>query len=153
MKNFIFLLWSCICCFSFSNAQKPEVLNKYNCVYLPQVYYDKGKTDIYGIRKTVADKLNTCSVPLFLEENEISNQAMKNPCTMLHCLVNNTSSSKGLGFSDIKILFLNCKNDTVLNCSAVAQLRSNLNDTRASFISTVQKALEIFKGQIVEVRA
>jgi hypothetical protein len=146
MKNFIFILLCCVCCSTISMAQSPEVLNNYKYVYFPQLTYDKGKTDIYGIRKTVADKLKASSVPLFLEENEISTEAMRNPCTMLHCIVNNTASSKGPGFSDILILFLTCKNDTILNCSAVAALRSNQNDTRQSFINATQKAMEVFSS-------
>jgi len=112
--------------FSVSYAQEPNVLNKYKYVYIPQLYYDKGKADIYGIRKTVADKLNACRVPLIFEEDKIPMEAMKNPCLMIQCMANNVPSKKGPGFSDIKILFFDCKNDTVLNCSAVANLRFNL---------------------------
>ncbi len=144
MKNFIFLLLCCCCC--VAHAQSPELLNKYQYVYLPQLYYDKGKTDIYGIRETVAGKLNASGVTLFLEESSIPVAAMRNPGSMLHCIVNNSPSSRGTNFSGIRILFLDSKNDTILNCSTVATLGFKLNDTRQSFIGAVQKAMDAFNN-------
>jgi hypothetical protein len=143
MKNFVLLAW-CFSTFFNSNAQEPGVLNKYKYVYIPQLYYDKSKPDIYGIRKTVADKLNSSFVPLIFEEDKIPMEVMKNPCLMIHCMVNNVPSKKGSEFSDIKILFIDCKSDTVLNCSVAANLRFNFNDTRQSFIQATQKAMEVF---------
>src|SRR5436189_137830 len=61
------------------HAQNPEILNSYRFVYLPQLMYDGGQTDIYGIRKTIMETLTASGVPLFLDEKEITRDAMKDP--------------------------------------------------------------------------
>jgi hypothetical protein len=134
-----------------SEGQNPEILNKYKYVFIPQLVYPGNKTDVYGIRKATIDKLTSSNVPLFLEESSISKDAMKNPCTMLHCIVNNTASSKGSDFSEVQILFLDCKNDTVLNCSSTASLRSN-PDMRSTFIKAIQEALITFNSYRYEYK-
>jgi len=143
--KFFFQLLLIQCCHFISSAQNPEVLNGYQSVFMPPLVYDNGKTDIYDIRKTVAEKLVSCRVPLFLKEDEISYEAMKNPCAMLHCLIGNSQAS-GTNMSMINILFLNCKSDTVLKCSARAEAHANLPETRNSFIQATRKALEVFNG-------
>lgn len=143
MKQFIFLLTSLVYCGISSSAQNPELLNNYQSVYVPQLTYGNGKTDIYDIRKTIVETLRSCGVPLFLDENEISPVAMKNPCTMIHCRIGNTSSSTA-NSTIIKILFFDCNNDTVLKFSGEAKVRSNFSETRNSFADGTRKALERF---------
>ncbi len=144
IKFLFFFLLTCGCIVS-SAAQNPEVLNNYQFIFLPQLIYNQGKNDIYDIRKTIAEKLDSCGVPLFLEENQISSEAMKNPCAMIHCIIGNSQSS-GNNLTLIKVLFLDCKNDTVLSSYAQAEAHRNFQDTRESFIRATRKAIEIFNG-------
>src|SRR2546430_1869010 len=108
MKKFLSLVLLMVRCVFTMDAQNPEMLNAYQFVFIPPLTYEKGKNDIYGIRNTIVEKLTGCGVPLFLEENEISREAMKNPCSMIHCLVGN-SSAPATNYSMVKILFLDCK--------------------------------------------
>lgn len=146
MKRIVLFLALMSCCTINSRAQSPDTLNTFRYFFLPQLYYEKGKPDIYGIRKAVAEKLSASTLPLFLEEKEISRDALKNPCSMIHCIVSNTASSTGGNASVISILFLNCKNDTVLSCSALANAKFTFRETCNSYISATKKALEIFSN-------
>ena len=124
------------------SAQQPEVLNAYQSVFVPPLYYGKDKSDIYGIRATVIEKLSACGIPLFTEEDKIPRDAMKDPCSMLHCLVNNAISPNDRNMSVIHIHFFSCKNDTVLSFSSLANVLMSLNETRNSFMNATMKALE-----------
>lgn len=143
MKNYFFLL---ICMTNFnviSNAQNPDVLNNYASVYFHPLIYQKGKSDLYDIRKTVAEKLAACGVPIVLDEQRISGDDMKKPCTIVHCLIGQSSVST-TNAAEIKILFLDCKNDTLLICSAKAKAQPDFQKTKSAFIAATQQALSIF---------
>ncbi len=142
-KIFLCLVASFIAAF-FSYAQSHEVLNAYQSVFIPQLNYGKGKTDIYDIRKTAVEKLSSSGIPVYLDENTIPRDIMKNRCGMLHCLINNTTSKLGKNYSLVFILFLNCKNDTVLRCEATTQFSPSANETRKNFIRATQQALAAF---------
>ncbi len=141
MKKILLLLFF-ICSVYTLRAQQTEVLNSHQYVFVPPLYYGKDKSDIYGIRATVLEKLTACGVPVITDENKIPREAMKNPCSMLNCIVNNTSSSEGRDVSVIHILFFDCKNDTVLHFSANANVLSAFKDTRNSFMNATRTALE-----------
>ena len=143
MKNLFFLLIAMTSFCVILNAQNPEVLNNYTSVYFHPLLYQKGKSDQYDIRKTVAEKLAACGMPIVLDEKQLSADAMKKPCTIVHCLIGQ-SSVTALNAAEIKILFLDCKNDTLLFCSAQAKAQPDFQKTKSAFIAATKQALSIF---------
>jgi hypothetical protein len=144
MKFFLLLLLIS-CCGICLRAQNPEILNNYKYVFIPQLTYSNGKTDIYDLRKTTIEKLTSSGIPLYLNESEIPDQGMQNPCSIVHCLMGNTTSV-GSKLSEIIIIFINCKNDTLLNYSASAKSFPTLNETRNGFVKATKQALEPFNS-------
>ncbi|MCX6290170.1 MAG: DUF922 domain-containing protein [Bacteroidetes bacterium] len=140
-SNILFVIF--ISCLSFiAEAQSPEILNRYRAVLLPQLYYENGKKDIYGIRETARKQFVSCGLPLLLDERDISMEILKNPCSLIHCLVNNTASSSADYFSVVDVLFINCKNDTILRFSAQAAMQFTFRESRESYIRATQKAMQ-----------
>ena len=125
-------------------SQSPDKLNSYRAVFVPQLYYGKEKTDIYDIRKTLIEKLDSSGIPVFLDEHSITSDIMRDPCSMLHCLANNIASPNGKNKSLVYILFADCKNDTVLICSADADLVPAFAGTKNNYIKATKKALSVF---------
>ena len=145
MKKIFFAAFL-ICNVYNTQAQHPELLNNHQYVFVPQLYYGKDKPDVYGIRAVVLEMLAASAVPVITDENNFPREVMKDPCSMLSCIVNNTASSEGSEKSDIHILFFNCKNDTVLVFSALADVLHTFKDTRNSFMNATRKAMKSMTG-------
>jgi hypothetical protein len=144
-KKYLLLAWL-VGCVIFCNGQDPALLNKYRFVYVLPLDYPGGKSDIYGIRRAAIEKLTGCGIPLFTEEKKISVEAKKNPCSLLHCIVNNMNSGGDKNTSLVYVLLLNCRNDTVFYNTEKAKLFSTFSETCNSFVDAAKKAMQVFSN-------
>jgi hypothetical protein len=114
--------------------------NGYKYVLVPNLTYQNGSDDIYGISNTIRKALSSKGfVVLNGDENLYPKELKSNRCLLLICYANHNIGSNIFDPYTINLTFKNCKNETVYSANGDAFF--GLVSVQQNLLNALNKAL------------
>jgi S1-C subfamily serine protease len=89
-----------------------QTLDGYKYVYVKDIVYKNGRSDIWGISKKLRGYFANKGFNVISDKTNLPQEVEDEPCLLLYCDVDHTEVTYGVNY--VTIVLNNCKNETVL---------------------------------------